>query len=439
MFPDSTLVREPARRKLIDQFLTTRFLTEQLCEPLETEDYVVQTIEDVSPPKWHAGHTTWFYERLILQEFIPDYRPFDERLYFVFNSYYESLGVRIQRNLRGTLSRPTVAQVTEYRKVITERMVRFLAEAPVDTLPRISALTTLGINHEQQHQELLITDIKHIFASNPLRPVYRERDPLGTIGTSSPHEFIPVRGGIVEIGAADGGFSYDNETPRHKIYLPDFRLGSRPITNREYLEFINDRGYSDHHLWLSDGWDTLKREGWRAPLYWEETSDGWMQMTLAGLRPVHPDEPVTHVSFYEAAAFARWAGCRLPTEAEWEIAATQAAEPDGNPDARRKEVSGVFVEDSLFHPQPTQAHQRVFASLFGNVWEWTQSAYLPYPGYVQTRDALGEYNGKFMNNQRVLRGGSCATPRDHIRASYRNFFQPEKRWQFTGIRLAQET
>jgi ergothioneine biosynthesis protein EgtB len=416
---------------LAQQLVETRELTEELLEPLEVEDQVVQTIEDVSPPKWHAGHTTWFFERLILQELVPGYQTHDDRFYFVFNSYYESLGERVERKLRGTLSRPTVREVEAYRRRITKEMVTLINNCSDSLWPQVRELTILGINHEQQHQELFLTDIKHIFASNPLKPAYMlssSAELRAASANSSASHFIEIAGGLHEIGARDSLFSYDNESPRHKVYLEDFGISSHLVTCGEFLEFIESGGYRDATLWLADAWTLLEETEWGAPLYWKRVDGIWQIMTLAGERELNPDEPVCHVSFYEAAAYARWKGRRLPTEAEWEVAAEKLIGSAG---------TGTLLEDRLFHPTASGASKGTAQSLIGNVWEWTQSGYLPYPGYSQARDALGEYNGKFMNNQYVLRGGSCATPRSHIRTTYRNFFQPEKRWQFTGIRLAQ--
>ena len=421
------------RTELETSFLAVRQMTEDLCRPLQTEDYVVQTMADVSPPKWHIGHTTWFFEQVVLEQYEPNFRRHNDKFYFVFNSYYESFGERVLRVNRGTLSRPTVDEVMKYRTAITERVVKLINEIDESKLPEVRKLIILGMNHEQQHQELLVTDIKHILASNPLLPAYVDR-PAAPLETPLARSgYLSFEGGVHEIGAQEGGFAYDNEFPRHREYLKDFNLCSRPVTCGEYLEFIDDNGYGDHRLWLSDGWDTLHREGWHAPLYWMKGEDGWQIMTLVGPRAIDPSEPVCHVSYFEAAAFARWASKRLPTEAEWEVAAmTQSFD----------RASGYFLENRAYHPSrlndEKNSDEDVLYSLFGDVWEWTGSAYLGYPGYQWTRDALGEYNGKFMNAQMVLRGGSCATPRDHIRPTYRNFFQSDKRWQFSGIRLAED-
>jgi ergothioneine biosynthesis protein EgtB len=391
---------------------------------------------DVSPPKWHLGHTTWFFEQILLRRFAPGYAPYHERFGYIFNSYYESFGERVARDQRGALSRPSVEKVNEYRAYVDERMTDLIETIHESDYPEAAQLTELGLHHEQQHEELLVTDIKHIFASNPLRPAYRPCTPrlegLPTEGATAA-KWIFYPGGIVELGAGPDGFAYDNERPRHEVLLRDFRLRDRLATCAEYLEFTEDGGYRNSLLWLSDGWEKVRSEGWGAPLYWTKESGGWEVMTLAGLRTLDPNEPVAHVSFYEAAAFARWAGKRLPTEAEWEHAArsVQSAPACGN-----------FLEDGRLHPvRRSQEHGADSSGpeqMFGDVWEWTGSAYLAYPGYRQDKGPLGEYNGKFMSNQMVLRGGSCATPRSHIRPSYRNFFPCDKRWQFTGIRLADD-
>ncbi len=421
------------RAELIRRFTETRQVTEDLCRPLETEDHVVQTIDDVSPPKWHLGHTTWFFERVILQEFEPNFSHYNERYYYIFNSYYETFGPRVVRDRRGTISRPTVTQVLTYRRQITERMVKLLEEISMDQWPMIVDMVMVGINHEQQHQELLITDVKHILASNPLLPVYTERPELPRPTRVDTTDFVEFAGDLHEIGARPGEFDfvYDNEFPLHKQYVHPFKLASRPVSNGEFLEFIEDGGYHDHRWWLSDGWDIVQRERWEAPMYWDKDGEQWQIMTLSGMCALDPLEPVCHASFFEAAAFARWKGMRLPTEAEWEVAArTQSI------DDRR----GSFMDDKTFHPVARADDESMarFARLFGDCWEWTLSAYNPYPGYKASNDALGEYNGKFMNAQRVLRGGSCATAHNHIRPTYRNFFQSDKRWQFTGFRLADD-
>jgi len=418
------------KTELIAAYASTRNTTEKLCSPLETEDYVIQTIADVSPPKWHLGHTTWFFERVILQEHQPGYQPCDERYYYIFNSYYQSFGDRLRRDIRGTLSRPSVEKVYDYRKKVDDRLRAMVERADERLVALVGPLIELGIHHEQQHQELLITDIKYNFAANPLRPSYASSSE-GTGGSADgvPPRFLHCPGGLVETGYAGDGFAWDNERPRHKSFLSDFDIMNRPVTCGEYGEFIRDGGYEETLLWLSDGWDAAVTNRWQAPLYWEgDAAGGWRITTLAGPRELRPEEPVTHLSFYEADAFARWAGARLPTEEEWEHAFHSLGGGEG-----------TFLEDGALHPRPAvESRPVVPAQMLGDVWEWTGSAYRPYPGFRQAAGALGEYNGKFMSGQMVLRGGSCATPRSHIRPTYRNFFQPEKRWQFSGLRLARD-
>jgi ergothioneine biosynthesis protein EgtB len=425
----------PNRHNLANSFQRVRGTTQALCAPLLPEDHVVQSMPDVSPPKWHLGHTTWFFEQLLLRRFMRSYRPFDERFGFIFNSYYESFGERVARDHRGALSRPSVQEVNDYRSYVDESMSELIEAVPQSDFPEAAKLIELGLNHEQQHQELLLTDIKHIFATNPLRPVYRACPPCGgatqTAPPLRPSCWVGYEGGIFQIGAEEDAFAYDNELPQHEVLLRDYLLMDRLVTCGEYLQFIEDGGYQNPLLWLSDGWEKARSEGWSAPLYWTAKDSGWEIMTLAGQRALDPLEPVTHVSFYEAAAYGRWAGKRLPTETEWERAARSlGVSPD----------SGNFLEDGKMHPAPVSRsdHESPMKQMFGDTWEWTGSAYLPYPGYRQDDGPLGEYNGKFMSNQMVLRGGSCATPRSHIRASYRNFFACDKRWQFSGIRLASD-
>ena len=422
------------RSELSSAFQTVRQTTRDLCRPLCTEDYVIQSMPDVSPPKWHLGHTTWFFERMILEEFADNYRACHPRYYFVFNSYYQSFGQRVARDIRGTLSRPTVQEVYAYRAEVDEKVVGLIGGLEQGRYAEFSGLVELGLHHEQQHQELLVTDVKHILASNPLRPTYRACDGDGTRRAiePSPPAFHEFEAGMFEMGAPDRGFAWDNERPRHKTWLSDYGLKDRPVTCGEYLDFMKDGGYREPLLWLSDGWDAVIENGWRSPLYWDRRDGDWEIVTLRGSRPLDPAEPVAHISFYEADAYARWENRRLPTEAEWERAARQ----QGNP------LQGNFLENGRFHPAPggcgSRGEQPGVRQLFGDVWEWTGSAYLPYPGYRQDHGPLGEYNGKFMSNRMVLRGGSCATPKSHIRPSYRNFFQCDKRWQFTGVRLAKD-
>ncbi len=419
------------RSDIRDSFLAVRNKSEELCRPLATEDYVVQPIDDVSPPKWHIGHTSWFFERVILQEHVPDFEVHHPQYPYIFNSYYESLGERVMRNLRGTLSRPTVDEVMTYRKKVTEQMLDLIDNSPDTKWDQLEYLIRIGMNHEQQHQELFLMDIKYIYAANPLKPSYS-----GNSHSKAPDapsmKFIEFKGGMNQVGAENGnGFAYDNEFPRHKVFIRDFKLADRLVTCGEYLDFMNDGGYENHMHWLSDGWAVVEAEGWKHPLHWFKEDDEWKVMTLSGPKQLDPNEPVSHVSFYEAAAYARWAHKRLPTEDEWEIASEKQNGP---------ETHGRFMDDNTFHPLPDKYNGNgdKLQSLMGDLWEWTNSSYLPYPGYHQTRDALGEYNGKFMSNQMVMRGGCCATPKNHIRNTYRNFFQPDKRWQFSGIRLAED-
>jgi ergothioneine biosynthesis protein EgtB len=411
------------RQSLMTHYFAVRSTSEKLCAPLLTEDCCMQTMPDVSPPKWHLAHVSWFFETFLLKPFLTGYREFEPQFAVLFNSYYEGAGAMHPRAQRGLLSRPPLQQVYRYRQHINEHMKLLMGTVAGDRWQEVSFRVILGLHHEQQHQELLLTDIKHIFATQPLRPVYRD----AVLEANSPpealawHEFA---GGIHEIGHRGAGFCYDNETPRHRVYVEDFRLASRPVTNGEYLEFMADDAYRRPELWLAEGWHTVRERHWQAPLYWEFSENRWYSMTLSGMRPVDEYEPVCHVSYYEADAYARWAGKRLSSEAEWEVAAQGVA------------VGGNLQESGRYHPAP--ARGAGMAQLYGDVWEWTQSPYVAYPGFRPLAGTLGEYNGKFMCNQIVLRGGSCATPVDHIRVSYRNFFYPADRWQFSGIRLADE-
>jgi ergothioneine biosynthesis protein EgtB len=397
--------------------------SETLCTPLAIEDYGVQSMDEVSPPKWHLAHTSWFFETLILKPFQAGYEAFHPLFASLFNSYYESLGDYHPQPRRGQLSRPTVAEVYRYRKHVDLHMAALLADSAHPQRSEIEQRTVLGINHEQQHQELLLTDIKHIFAINPLRPVYREL--ASAAGKAMPLRWVAFSGGVRTIGHTGPDFAYDNESPHHKVHLDAYELASRPVTNGEFIEFIDAGGYREPAYWLSDGWKVAQQHDWRAPLYWERLENQWWHMTLSGMRLVDEHAPVCHVSFYEAAASAHWARARLPTEAEWEIAALPVA------------VAGNLREKDFLQPEPAQ-REGPLLQMYGDVWEWTQSAYSPYPGYRQQEGPLGEYNGKFMSGQIVLRGGSCVTPEDHIRATYRNFFHPWDRWQFSGLRLARD-
>lgn len=441
-------------------FTRVRNASERLCAPLAIEDFGIQPMDDASPPKWHLAHTTWFFETFLLKSFLDGYRVFDERYEYLFNSYYNGIGELYPRPRRGMLSRPTVATVFDYRRHVDEAMGRLLEQRRD---PELLARLMLGLHHEQQHQELLLTDIKYNLGTNPLLPAYRDdlRDRFAESGGSGrPRRRLAFDGGIVEIGAAasaaagaaagagPGAFCFDNEQPRHQVLLRPFELDDSPVSNGEFLEFIEDGGYARPELWLSDAWAALAalppidggdREPGAAPragpLYWYRRDGEWYQYRLSGPAPLDPDAPVVHVSFYEADAFARWAGARLPTEAEWEHAAGS------------QRVAGHFADGEALHPLPAVPAPEDAApapvggplrQLYGDVWEWTSSPYGPYPGYRPLAGTLGEYNGKFMSNQLVLRGGSCATPPGHVRPTYRNFFYPGDQWQFSGLRLAHD-
>jgi len=392
----------------------------RLCAPLSVEDHSLQPMPDASPAKWHLAHTTWFFETFILSQYGDPFRSFHPSFRNLFNSYYNAVGDRPLRALRHVLSRPSLDEVHAYRIYVDEAMVHLLTtELPSDAI----TLITLGLNHEQQHQELIVTDVKNGLWTNPLRPAYKAStgSNAGVLASSLQWQSFPE--GVYDVGFDGDGFAFDNEGPRHKVYLNAFRLASRLVTNGEYLEFMRDGGYTTPTLWLSDGWDTVNSNRWSAPLYWEQRDGDWWNYTLEGMQPLTLNQPLCHVSYYEADAFARWAGARLATEFEWEIA------------ARPLPVAGNFLECGALHPQPASGNAPL-AQMFGDLWEWTASAYIPYPGFKPIAGAVGEYNGKFMCNQMVLRGGSCATPLSHIRHSYRNFFPPHARWQFMGVRLA---
>ncbi len=417
--------RSTSARDLARKYSQVRATTVRLAAPLSAEDQMLQSMPEASPTKWHLAHTTWFFETFLLAPHVPDYQPFDPLFRQLFNSYYKQLEAHPLRSTRGLMSRPPLEEVHAYRRAVDEAMQALTEGADEQVL----AIIELGINHEQQHQELILTDIKHALWSSPLRPAYRQS--LAAVETAPAaeqlqwHEF---EGGIQSIGHAGEEFAFDNEGPRHEVLLRPFRLASRPVTNGEWLEFMAAGGYSRPKLWLSDGWDTVCAQAWQAPLYWERHDGQWWQFTLDGMRTIRASEPVCHISFYEADAFARWAGARLPSEQEWEIAA------NSNP------TYGTMLEDEVFHPRVARLSDTSHTpqQVFGDVWEWTASPYIAYPGFRPAAGALGEYNGKFMCNQFVLRGGSCATPRDHIRAAYRNFFPPPARWQFSGVRLASD-
>jgi ergothioneine biosynthesis protein EgtB len=394
---------------VISHYRTVRGRSSSVCAPLTVDDHNVQSMADASPAKWHLAHTTWFFETFVLGR--------QSAWATLFNSYYETIGERVDRARRGTLSRPALDEVHAYRAAIDREIEQRAGDLD-------AALIELGLHHEQQHQELLLTDLKHALGTQPLRPAYRADLPRTRAGSVTAMTWVDFDEAIVEIGAAPRGFAFDNERPRHKTLAGAFRLAARPIANAEVLAFIADGGYRDHRLWLSDGFATVHREGWTAPLYWEQRDGAWLAYDFTGLREVDPAETACHLSYYEADAIARWAGARLPTEAEWERAAAGLRPRDGH-----------WADDERLHPRAAGAG---LAQMFGDVWEWTASAYTAYPGYRAPAGALGEYNGKFMSGQMVLRGGSCLTPRGHVRASYRNFFPPAARWQMTGARLAHD-
>jgi ergothioneine biosynthesis protein EgtB len=430
--PRAPLPQEPLGGELstcaFGRYEAVRRATEALCAPLAAEDTVVQSMPEASPTKWHLAHTSWFFETFLLAPELEGYRAFDSRFGYLFNSYYESLGERLARPSRGLLTRPTLQEVFDYRRHVDHHMEALIAGRDDAALSDLLPLCELGLHHEQQHQELILTDLKHAFFLNPLRPCYRSAAPTAALETA-PLTFLGFSEGVRWIGYKGMGFSFDNERPRHRAFVGAFELASRPVTCGEYLAFMDDGGYHRPALWLSDGWDAVQRQGLRAPLYWEERGGAWELFTLSGMRPVERAEPVCHVGYYEADAFARWAGARLPTEAEWEVAASHLEGVEGN-----------FVEEALLHPAPADASPPgPLAQMFGDVWEWTKSPYVTYPGFEPAPGAVGEYNGKFSCNQLVLRGGSCASPRSHLRATYRNFFQPGSRWQFSGLRLARDS
>ncbi|MFP4610931.1 MAG: ergothioneine biosynthesis protein EgtB [Thiohalophilus sp.] len=411
-------------QELRSAYQRLRKASELICEPLFIDDYGVQTMPDVSPPKWHLAHVSWFFETFLLKPFVDDYREFHPDYVRLFNSYYEQVGVYHPRPQRGLLSRPTVDEIYTYRAHVDAAMLQLIDSGRVEADAQIRERLVTGLHHEQQHQELLLTDIKHILGMNPLRPAYRECElPQGMV---QPLDFIRFTGGLKKLGADEDDFAYDNERPRHDIWQPPFRIASRPITNGEYIDFIEDGGYLHPELWLADGWAAIKAGQFRAPLYWENRDGQWWHYTLGGMQPVDLHAPVAHVNYFEANAYASWAGKRLPSEAEWETAVENLP------------VEGNLRNSGYLQPLAADAAAPGLSKMYGDVWEWTQSAYGPYPGYRQAEGALGEYNGKFMCGQYVLRGGSCVTPADHIRRTYRNFFYPGDQWQFSGIRLAED-
>ena len=420
------------REELRTRYRCVRDLTEALAAPLRPEDQVIQSMADVSPTKWHRGHTTWFFETFLLEPTLAGYDVFDPDFRYLFNSYYEAVGPRHPRSQRGLLSRPTVEEVARYRAHVDGAMDKLIDGCDADRWPEFAALAILGLHHEQQHQQLLLMDIKHVLYNNPVDSAYVEA-PLVALAPARPMQMLEREGGLVEVGhdpqrPGSGGFAFDNESPRHRVYLEPFRIADRLVTAGEWLEFIDDGGYGRPELWLSDGWYAVQEHGWDAPLYWRhDGTDAWSVFTLGGRRPLDPSEPVVHVSHYEADAFARWRGARLPTEFEWEHAIESHPVLSGLPDSA--------PQRARLHPAPAPAGDEMVQA-FGEVWQWTASAYLPYPRFVPAAGAVGEYNGKFMSGQMVLRGGACITPASHVRATYRNFFPPGSRWMFGGVRLA---
>jgi ergothioneine biosynthesis protein EgtB len=421
--------REPETRSasssLADRYPEIRHFSEALCAGLEPEDLVAQSMPDASPVKWHLAHTTWFFETFVLQRFAERYQSFHPTYGYLFNSYYNAVGRRHARPLRGVLTRPTVREVLGYRQSIDEAVLRLLEKIEGPEREKALRILEIGLHHEQQHQELILTDLKHLFSLNALAPAYRD-PPSNGDAAAAELGWVALPAGVRSIGHRGEGFAFDNETPQHRVFLEPYALADRLITNSEFLEFMGDGGYRRPELWLDLGWTTLQREGWEQPFYWRRRDGGWCEFTLGGERELVPHEPVSHVSYLEADAFARWAGARLPSEEEWEVA------------CRGMVVDGNFVETGRLHPARAPGGERLVQQAFGDLWEWTQSSYAPYPGYRPAEGALGEYNGKFMCNQLVLRGGSCATAQAHLRPTYRNFFYAPDRWQFSGIRLAKE-
>ncbi len=414
------------RGALSAQFRDVRANSERLAAPLAPEDWMLQSMLEASPVKWNLAHTSWFFETFILQVHAENYKDFHPQFGYLFNSYYNQIGDMHPRPTRGLLSRPTSQEILCYRAHVNDAMETLIETAPQDVVERIAPLVAMGAAHEEQHQELLVTDLKHGFYQNPLAPSVYTDTPTDKTGSAPAMHWREMEGGLCEIGWNGQGFAFDNEGPRHKIYLHPFQMANRPVTNGEYITFIEEGGYDNANFWLADAWEAIKAEGWQAPLYWRKADDGWREYTLFGERLLDLEAPVAHISFYEAAAYAGWAGARLPTEFEWEAAASLFP------------IEGRFMEDGAPRaPAPAPADEGLL-QLYGDVWEWTASPYVAFPGFAVADGAIGEYNGKFMSGQMVLKGGSCTTPAGHIRVSYRNFFPPAARWQYSGFRLARD-
>lgn len=422
-YSSGAMARDADPAGLRARYNRVRTTTLALTEGLSAEDQIVQSMPDASPAKWHLAHTTWFFERFLLRR-LPEYQALDDRYDYLFNSYYEAVGARHPRSQRGLLTRPSVAEIVAYRAHVDDAMNRLLER---DSTEEVSERVELGLAHEEQHQELLLMDVLHLLSCNPLSPAYRTLRHSAAGVSDGPTDWIGYEGGLIPVGHDGTGFAFDMEGPKHQAYLRPFRLMARPVTNADWRAFIADGGYSTPALWLADGWATVQSAGWQAPAYWRSAGDGWREFTLLGELPLDDHAPVCHISYYEADAFARWAGKRLPTEAEWEHA------------AQGLRIEGNTLGTGLLRPVAASAGERAVPSqMFGDVWEWTASPFTPYPGYKPPGGAIGEYNGKFMANQFVLRGGACVTPDQHIRATYRNFFYPHQRWMFSGVRLAED-
>lgn len=417
----------PKQEAVLSRFHSVRKITEELCRPLIHEDFVISVTEDTSPPKWHLAHTTWFFENFVLKRIDPSYEPYRTDFNFLFNSYYKRLGLYLNKSKRGVLSRPSTNEILDYRNEITKKVLKNASQLSEDRFEEIFDTLELGIQHEQQHQELLLMDIKRNFYENPLRPHY---NPDHSHGPYIQNDVIwhNIPSGLYKIGVEKNSpdFAFDNEKDQHQHWVESCMISSHLVTNDEYVAFIEEGGYDNPLLWLSDGWDYKEKEHWKAPLYWEKEGSEWWVFTLGGMMPLDPAAPVVHISFYEAMAFAKWKGARLPTEVEWEVAAGM------------EKSESSFLENGYYEPEPSEGEFQKFSQIHGAVWEWTQSAYLPYPRYEKFHHGLSEYNEKFMCNQFVLRGGSCVTPRSHYRQTYRNFYYPHMRWHYAGVRLAKD-